>query len=77
MTAVPIKIVSANSSECEKIPINPLSKRSSDAVSSKKAEKMERKNHNEVEKRYRKSITSSLEELKDLVFGTETRVCDF
>eukprot|EP00794_Sanderia_malayensis_P007590 gene7590-8430_t len=75
MTALPIKILSATSGDVDKIPINPLSKRGSEMGSaSKKGEKVERKtNHNEVEKRYRKSITSSLEELKDLVFGTETR----
>ena len=75
MTAVPIKILSANPGDVEKIPINSLSKKNIDSYIGKRGEKVERKtNHNEVEKRYRKSITSNLEDLKDLVFGTETKV---
>lgn len=78
MTTVPIKILSANTSEVEKIAINPIGKKVQEVSMKRKAEKVCRKtNHNEVEKRYRESITTSLEDLKELVFGSETKVCPF
>ena len=78
MTTLPIKIVSANSGEVEKIPINPINKKQADNVFKRKGDKIEKKptNHNEVEKRYRKSITDTLEELKETLFGGDTKVCD-
>lgn len=78
MTTLPIKIVSANSCEVEKIPINPINKKQGDNVFKRKGESIEKKptNHNEVEKRYRKSITDTLEELKETLFGGDTKVCD-
>ena len=76
MTTVPIQILSASSGELDKIPINPIGKKALDVSNKRKAEKGGRKtNHNEVEKRYRESITTSLEDLKELVFGSETKVC--
>lgn len=74
MTTVPLKILSSSSSELEKIPINPIGKKAQDASNKKKVEKCGRKtSHNEVEKRYRESITTSLEDLKELVFGSDTK----
>ena len=76
MTTVPIKIVSSNSIEMEKIPITPIGKKNPSSNLKRKSEKCGRKtNHNEVEKRYRESITTSLEDLKELVFGHDTKVC--
>lgn len=78
MTTLPIKIVTTASGEVDKIPINPISKKTQDLPLKHKAEKGGKKtNHNEVEKRYRESITTSLEDLKELVFGSDTKVLQF
>ena len=75
MTTVPLKILSSSSNELDKIPISPIGKKAQDASNKKKVEKCGRKtSHNEVEKRYRESITTSLEDLKELVFGSDTKV---
>ena len=76
MTTVPIKILNSGSGEFDKIPISPIGKKVAEVSNKRKAEKGGRKtNHNEVEKRYRESITTSLEDLKELVFGSDTKVC--
>lgn len=76
MTTVPIKILNSSSGEIDKIPISPMGKKASDVSHKRRPEKGGRKtNHNEVEKRYRESITTSLEDLKELVFGSDTKVC--
>ena len=73
-TSIPIKIVTSTSATLDqtpdmKVPIKPLMK---GGFKPEKTEK--RSNHNIVEKKYRMSISDNLKELKELVFGPETKV---
>lgn len=64
-TNIPIQVV-----ENEKVPINRLNQ----SKGGKPAKGEKRTSHNAIEKRYRLSINDKIQELKDIVAGTEAKV---
>lgn len=67
LTTVPVMV------DTEKLPINRIAISGKPGMQTQKGEK--RTAHNAIEKRYRSSINDKIIELKDLVAGTEAKVC--
>lgn len=67
LTTVPMIV------DTEKLPINRIAICGKPGIQPHKGEK--RTAHNAIEKRYRSSINDKILELKDLVSGTEAKVC--